>query len=111
MNPRLSRERGTGDAKLRIVQVQLTSFESDAFSLAIQLNPELAMETEPRPRPPEDRASLGVVEPFSTRQDQPESRPGRRLLRPAGGVIGASCLSIIGMIEPGRTVRLYRQIH
>jgi len=38
-------------------------------------------------------------------------RKASRYLHRNNGVIGASCLSIIGMIEPGRTVRLYRQIH
>jgi hypothetical protein len=99
------------------VQVQLTEYATDSFPLSIELTSLGLMNT-----------GESTTENGLARHDRPNSpalrqvpKAGRSLLggkRKAprfqtapGGVIGATCLSIIGMIEPGRTVRLYRQIH
>lgn len=105
---------GTAAAKLSFVQVKFTTFSSDNFELAI---------TAPKPfRGATDNLAAGRdlrrLVADKLKPEHPE-REGKRagktktiqLAEGKAPLIGASCLSIIGMIEPGRTVRLYRQIH
>lgn len=99
-------------AEGRSVQVQLTTFETDDYPLAIQEKREFAMTTDDisvAVRPiTSGKSKISVSIGKSTRLDR---RVEDKMFRPAGSVIGANTLSIIGQIEPGRTVRLYRQIH
>ena len=96
------------------MQVKLTTFSSDDFELSIKAPMPFSGATDNRAASRNLR-QLVLGEP---RVRNPE-REGRRtekakairLLKGKAPTIGASCLSIIGMIEPGRTVRLYRQIH
>jgi len=99
---------GTTTAEHTPVHVELTSFKSDAYTLSIEINPDKAMDSpELRHTPTQKSPELESLQ----RPHKGSERTGHRLIRPAQPVIGASTLSIIGMIEPGRTVRLYRQIH
>lgn len=99
------------------MQVQLTAYATDSFPLSIERKSLVLMNT-----------GESTNKQRSLRTDQPNSpalrialngdrtlfggkRKAPRFQTAPGGVIGATCLSIIGMIEPGRTVRLYRQIH
>jgi hypothetical protein len=108
---------GTFTAQLRVVQVQIKEFASDSYSLPIgtQASGMAGTNREPyRLRAEPSRApAKGVVRRRMTVNVSITrlNRRAKRLLHSNSGVIGASCLSIIGMIEPGRTVRLYRQIH
>ena len=108
---------GTFSAPSSSVQVQLTEYATDSFPLSIELKslvlmnpgdttPKKSFLREVRPSGPLSRDGLGAGRTsFSGKRKAP------RFQTAPGGVIGATCLSIIGMIEPGRTVRLYRQIH
>lgn len=114
MDERVVRETFTGMsvAKLSFVQVQLTTFETENFPLVIQDNREIAMisndisvEVQPVST---GKSKVTVAIGKSARLDR---KTDQKIFRSAGSVIGANTLSIIGQIEPGRTVRLYRQIH
>lgn len=114
----MSTERpGTFSAPRTSVQVQLTEYATDSFPLSIELRSLVLMNT-----------GESTTKDSFRRNDQPSGpvlrnglkadhtlfggkRKAPRFQTAPGGVIGATCLSIIGMIEPGRTVRLYRQIH
>ena len=94
------------------MHVQLTAFESDHFPLAIQGGGDLPMNT------PE--IAVGIENVSATKSKVSVSigrgarldrRSDEKMFRPNSSLIGANTLSIIGQIEPGRTVRLYRQIH
>lgn len=98
------------------VQVQLTEFASDSYPLSIE------------PKSLDAAVAFGVAAKVSspsrlvggeaydlrgrlTQQDQPDgTKKGVCLRISEDGTVGASCLSIIGMIKPGCTVRLYRQV-
>lgn len=108
---------GTGSAKLTFVQVQLTEFSSDSYPLPIELRSEVGIEKARASSPLTGRTSLNrdgledasnpsTIESFVSHKKQVLQFHGAK-----AGSIGTSCLSIIGMIRPGRTVRLYRQIH
>ncbi len=98
------------------MQVQITEFASDSFPLSIQLK-QLVLKggsepTNVRPFANTDggggasrRSRLATLTISTSR------KKGLRFRSPVNGTAGTSCLSIIGMIEPGRAVRLYRQIH
>lgn len=99
-------------AQISFVQVQLTEFETDNYPLMIQDNRNLVMTS--------DEISVSV-QPASggktkinlsiSRSTGLDRRSDEKMFRHTSPVIGANTLSIIGQIEPGRTVRLYRQIH
>jgi hypothetical protein len=95
-----------------VVQVQLTEFEAENYPLAIQAKKEISMVTNhfdidvQTNGPGRMRVSIGVG-----RGARKARRADWNPTRSTGSVIGANTLSIIGQIEPGRTVRLYRQIH
>ena len=97
------------------MQVQLTEYAADSFPLPIELkslvlmNPGTSTIRFPRQDQPSGPASRNL--PNASRPLLVGKRKAPRFQPATGGVIGATCLSIIGMIEPGRTVRLYRQIH
>jgi hypothetical protein len=112
-------ERVTADAAggmcvagISFVQVQLTEFETDDYPLVIQDNRHLVMtsdEISVSVQPASGgKTKINLSIGRSTRLDR---RSDEKLFRPSSPVIGANTLSIIGQIEPGRTVRLYRQIH
>lgn len=90
------------------MQMPVTQFEADSYEPTINQFDDLmtlpASSSETlRPGPvdcPDERVS-----PSKALQRDAEKRRKRET------IIGANCLSIIGLIEPGRTVRLYRQIH
>ncbi len=108
---------GTFSAPLFFVQVLLTEYATDSFPLSIELKPLVLMNTGEsttqndfsRKNHPNALASRTM--PKANRPLLDGKRKAPRFQTAPGGVIGATCLSIIGMIEPGRTVRLYRQIH
>jgi hypothetical protein len=99
------------------VQVQLTEYATDSFPLPIELKSLTLMNTGestaqnnlPRKDHPNGLASRNMPEARHPMLDGKRKAP--RFQTVPSGLIGATCLSIIGMIEPGRTVRLYRQIH
>ncbi|GEM_PF-2136670 len=99
-------------ARISFVQVQLTEFETDNYPLAIQDNrnfvmtsDEISVSIQPASH---GKSKINVSIGRSTRLDR---RTDEKIFRHSSPVIGANTLSIIGQIEPGRTVRLYRQIH
>lgn len=99
------------------MQVQITEFASDSFPLSIQLK-QLVLKggSEPtniRPLDSTDGNGGGAARRsrLATLTISTSRKKGLRFRSPVNGALGTSCLSIIGMIEPGRAVRLYRQIH
>ncbi len=108
---------GTASAKLRFVQVQFTEFSSDSFPLPIELRSaigggisEEATNITGGTLPTGEESSQSIHR-LTIEHPTSRKRKGPQFSDPKAGIIGASCLSIIGMIRPGRTVRLYRQIH
>ncbi len=108
---------GTFSAPRTSVHVLLTEYASDSFPLSIERKSLVLMDTgEPTaqnnfPRKDHPNALASRNMPKVNRPMLDGKRKAPRFQTAPGGVIGATCLSIIGMIEPGRTVRLYRQIH
>jgi hypothetical protein len=108
---------GTGSAKIRFVQVQITEFSSDSFPMPIGLRSVSGIDAAAATLPRSTRTTLNPDE--STNESGPSTieslvcqlKQARQTHNAKRGIVGTSCLSIIGMIRPGRTVRLYRQIH
>ena len=99
------------------MQVQITEFASDSFPLSIQLK-QLVLKGGREPannRPLANKnGNVGGASRRSrlaTLTISTSRKKGLRFRSPVNGAPGTACLSIIGMIEPGRAVRLYRQIH
>lgn len=100
------------------MQVQITEFASDSFPLSIQLK-QLVLKGGSEPtniRPLDSTGGNGGGgaarrSRLATLTISTSRKKGLRFRSPVNGTAGTSCLSIIGMIEPGRAVRLYRQIH
>lgn len=97
------------------MQVQITEFASDSFPLSIQLK-QLVLKggSEPtniRPLDSTDGGGAARRSRLATLTISTSRKKGLCFRSPVNGTPGTSCLSIIGMIEPGRAVRLYRQIH
>jgi hypothetical protein len=94
------------------VQVELTAFEAEHYPLAIQDNRAQDMTANDISvyirSLSSEKSQVTIRVGKNTRLDR---KPQERVFRKPGSVIGANTLSIIGQIEPGRTVRLYRQIH
>jgi len=100
------------------VQVQLTEFASESYPLTIG-----GRSTDRPAHPAHERAVQGFLDlgdfnlayqpdgADSIRRIGSRPRQDLRLRESATGITSGACLSIIGMIKPGRTVRLYRQIH
>jgi hypothetical protein len=97
--------------------VQLTEFSSDSYALTIELRREAGVDETADSSPITARPGLNRVDlsdaPNRATIENLTNRKNKALhFRDSkGGIVGDSCLSIIGMIRPGRTVRLYRQIH
>jgi len=94
------------------VQVQLTEFVIESFPLEVEVGSQ----------PAKASAAMEVVENGHSlpRVKKDHTRDLLERLECAGPspfvsqldpADGTSCLSIIGMIEPGKTIRLYRQIN
>lgn len=89
------------------MQMPVTQFEADSYEpTIIRFEDPMTLPSYSTPscstkrtRPTERDASLKTMPIEADKRRKRES------------IIGANCLSIIGLIEPGRTVRLYRQIH
>ncbi len=114
MDERVTAEepKGICVAEISLVQVQLTEFETDDYPLVIHDNrnrvmtsDEISVSVQPASG---GKTKINVSIGRSTRLDR---RSDEKMFRQSSPVIGANTLSIIGQIEPGRTVRLYRQIH
>lgn len=108
---------GTFSAPFTSVQVLLTEYATDSFPLSIELKSLVLMNAGESttqndfPRKDHPNALASRTMPIANRPMLDGKRKAPRFQTAPSGVIGATCLSIIGMIEPGRTVRLYRQIH
>lgn len=113
--------RGISGADRNFVQVQLTEFAIESFPLAIGWRG-----ADRNIKSNEDGAVQGLLDLGDAAASAPSSLVGggeaigrRQSKGPRFGqyqtrdanLASAACLSIIGMIKPGRTVRLYRQIH
>lgn len=89
------------------MQMPVTQFEADSYEPTItQFDDLMTLPTSSTPtRPATTERPAGRETAPKASQSDAEKRRKRE------SIIGANCLSIIGLIEPGRTVRLYRQIH
>lgn len=114
MSGKGSMGRGICAAASIFVQVPIIEFDVETFSPLIRESTflmqklpsaEIQVQFESSHEKPA-KLAIQVRAGRSTSQGTPT-----RLFRSAHAKIGANCLSIIGHIEPGRTVRLYRQMH
>lgn len=94
-----------------VVQVPLKKFTFDDFAVSIEAGKSGAVREFTARRGSELEDAGPETSALGTDTVRLSQQDGGRFFQRSSGVINASCLSIIGMIEPGRTVRLYRQIH